>query len=882
MKESTLIHGHPCAPRFPSVPWLAALSLMALAVAAPAQSIDFSISKLEVNQAIQTGGTPLAAGRATFVRAAVRVTNPDSVPQPVDGLLHVFADGVETAGSPVFSDNGPFPAKAPIDFTIQDGSLNFIFLPPESGNVVLTVEVNPPGANFVPEGNTANNSYSTAPLSFVFQRAPELAYVPIDYRPNGGSIPNLPDATQIEPGMGDNFVQGIYPTPDWYYHRTDAPSKLWTQSLAGTGSNLLNSLQVDIDLTVPKPDFIYGFVPGGLPYNGQSVIGGDVAMGNTELNRYQRTVAHELGHDFGLQHNTLTTNVIGIDVEHHLHLTENLPVIKPASLKDIMYAGLFTPEAWVAPSSYNFFFTHPVFNPAAAAVAGGGPMLLITGTWNKVTGALALSDVLTLTDGQATPPVVMSDADLIVRTFAGGTQLVELPISARSSSDECPVCRGDADAPASVSGAADASGAVDAGRAIGAHGVGAANSTASGATEATSLAAAVASANPSDAKDAATTSSSADSQEAPLPLVGFTAIVPMTSATGAVLDRLEVAPAASRHATTLELNRSASAPQVAFTSPAAGAAVAGKLSVAWTASDADGDALHYYLRYSPDGKRFVPLATGLTDTQWDVDLARLPALVSGKGFFELLASDGLNTTRLRTETLHAPGGLAAAAGNAPWVQIVSPDSGFTFLKGATVILHSSGWDLEDHKLDGESLQWFSDVDGHIGTGRLTSVSHLTVGTHVLTVQATDSSGLITTDTATITITDRGLPTVGGDNCQADLGFGGPGSSQLSLCGGNLSTGTTATLKLQGAPALAPAFLFAGLVNGATPVKGGTLVPDPWTLFLPMTTDATGQITLPGIAGGNGPLSVYLQFVIVDGAQVQGFGFSNAVRADLLP
>ena len=28
-------------------------------------------------------------------------------------------------------------------------------------------------------------------------------------------------------------------------------------------------------------------------------------------------------------------------------------------------------------------------------------------------------------------------------------------------------------------------------------------------------------------------------------------------------------------------------------------------------------------------------------------------------------------------------------------------------------------------------------------------------------------------------------------CQADLGFGGPGDSVLSLCGGNLASGTSA-------------------------------------------------------------------------------------------
>ena len=95
------------------------------------------------------------------------MTDTSVLPVNVDGLMRVYVDGVEASWSPVFSTNGPFPATVPADPLDEDSTLNFVFIPPESDDVVLSVHVNPPGPNFVPEGNLANNVTSTASLSFV-------------------------------------------------------------------------------------------------------------------------------------------------------------------------------------------------------------------------------------------------------------------------------------------------------------------------------------------------------------------------------------------------------------------------------------------------------------------------------------------------------------------------------------------------------------------------------------------------------------------------------------------------------------------------------------------------------------------------------------------
>jgi len=121
----------------------------------------------------------------------------------------------------------------------------------------------------------------------------------------------------------------------------------------------------------------------------------------------------------------------------------------------------------------------------------------------------------------------------------------------------------------------------------------------------------------------------------------------------------------------------------------------------------------------------------------------------------------------------------------------------------------------------------------------------------------------------------------GEVCQPSIGFGGPGSGVLSLCGGDLSTGTSADLDLVGASSLGTAFVFAGVVNNPLPAKGGMLVPVPWLLSFAVPLDGSGSFSL-SVPGGMGPLTVYVQAVYTDGAQPNGYGFSNALAAQFLP
>lgn len=119
-------------------------------------------------------------------------------------------------------------------------------------------------------------------------------------------------------------------------------------------------------------------------------------------------------------------------------------------------------------------------------------------------------------------------------------------------------------------------------------------------------------------------------------------------------------------------------------------------------------------------------------------------------------------------------------------------------------------------------------------------------------------------------------------CQSDLGFGGPGSSELRVCGGDLSTGSLADLSLTGGPPGAFAWLAVGATMSATPLFGGIAVPVPPSFVLPLVLDGNGDVYLKGIAGGGGPATLYAQAVLLDPAAPGGFGISNALAVQLMP
>jgi len=115
----------------------------------------------------------------------------------------------------------------------------------------------------------------------------------------------------------------------------------------------------------------------------------------------------------------------------------------------------------------------------------------------------------------------------------------------------------------------------------------------------------------------------------------------------------------------------------------------------------------------------------------------------------------------------------------------------------------------------------------------------------------------------------------------DLGYGGPGNSHLSVTG-YLGTGNVGSIDLVGAPPSTAAWLLASTQVTPTPFVGGTVVTVPVAAYFPLFTDGQGEIHIPGLPGGGGPLTVYLQYLhILPGAPL-GYGLSNAVEVQFSP
>lgn len=126
------------------------------------------------------------------------------------------------------------------------------------------------------------------------------------------------------------------------------------------------------------------------------------------------------------------------------------------------------------------------------------------------------------------------------------------------------------------------------------------------------------------------------------------------------------------------------------------------------------------------------------------------------------------------------------------------------------------------------------------------------------------------------------PVAEAEFCQLDIGYGGPGNAKLSLCGGDLSSGTTADLLLTGAPAGKPALLMMGTQFNPTPFAGGMVVPVPFPFAVLFAIDLKGDVFIPGIPGGGGPATFFMQFIYEDPVQSSGLGISNGLQVEILP
>jgi arylsulfatase A-like enzyme len=126
-----------------------------------------------------------------------------------------------------------------------------------------------------------------------------------------------------------------------------------------------------------------------------------------------------------------------------------------------------------------------------------------------------------------------------------------------------------------------------------------------------------------------------------------------------------------------------------------------------------------------------------------------------------------------------------------------------------------------------------------------------------------------------------LPDLGPSICQVDLGFGGPGTTELALCGAYMALGNVVTPEISGAPPNANGMLLYAAMFLPKPFGFGTVTTLPAYEMVPFTTDALGMATLPPVKQLAIDVSVYMQAIVIDPGP-GGFAISNTLRVDFLP
>ena len=124
------------------------------------------------------------------------------------------------------------------------------------------------------------------------------------------------------------------------------------------------------------------------------------------------------------------------------------------------------------------------------------------------------------------------------------------------------------------------------------------------------------------------------------------------------------------------------------------------------------------------------------------------------------------THTITANTTDTDGNVGAAtltvtirADDAPTVSITAPADGHTVTTGTSITFTGTATDTLDGPISTQ-LDWYSSIDGSIQENSASfSITSLSLGTHTITANVTDTDGNVGSDTRTVTILADGAPTV---------------------------------------------------------------------------------------------------------------------------
>lgn len=179
------------------------------------------------------------------------------------------------------------------------------------------------------------------------------------------------------------------------------------------------------------------------------------------------------------------------------------------------------------------------------------------------------------------------------------------------------------------------------------------------------------------------------------------------------------------------------APSVAISSPANNSSFAQGTTITFSGSASD----------TQDGSLSAQMAWySSIDGQLGTGASISRSLSSGTHTITAQVTDsgGMTASVTRSVTVTAP------VNTAPTVTINAPASTSTDVQGTSINFAGAASDKEDGNLSGR-IGWTSSVDGYLGAGSSFSKT-LSVGTHKVTAQVTDSAGATSTSSVTVTVT----------------------------------------------------------------------------------------------------------------------------------
>jgi hypothetical protein len=186
---------------------------------------------------------------------------------------------------------------------------------------------------------------------------------------------------------------------------------------------------------------------------------------------------------------------------------------------------------------------------------------------------------------------------------------------------------------------------------------------------------------------------------------------------------------------------SAHAPTVRLIAPKKKKLSEKSVKVRWRARDADRGHPTVTLLYTPDGKRYLPVASHLRRRTYRVELTELPG--GRRAGFRVVANDGVLTAIDDSARLRVPA-------KPPRVAIATPAPGTALTAGQPVELAASVLDLQDVPFRSSGVVWRSSLQGELGRGNTISAS-LSPGIHEIAATATNSMGKSAAATVTVRV-----------------------------------------------------------------------------------------------------------------------------------